>query len=81
VKLKKKIMPDPENIELNLSDIHPSQPDDGNYSSSDGPVSVFFDRGKLIIKDGNHRYYRDLQDKGPDGKIQVEKTSNPHVDY
>lgn len=74
-------MPNPENIQLDLSDIHPSQPDDGSYSCSDGPVSVFFDRGKWIILDGNHRYYRYLQEVGSDGKIQVNITSNPHIDY
>jgi len=81
VKKKKKMMFILESVELKLSEIHPSQPDDGSCSRSDDPISVFSDRGRWIIRHGNHRYYRDLDDKGPNSNARVKITSNPYIDY
>lgn len=71
----------PGKTELELNSIHPSQPDDGKYPRSRGPISVFSDRGRWIIRDGNHRFYRSKDEKGGNAIVQVRVTNNPHVDY
>lgn len=72
-----------ETMDIQLDLLQPSQPDDYMPSLTDGPISVCCDKGKVLIIDGNHRYWEE-HDKSRDGEltmILVKKTENPHEMY
>ena len=59
-----------------IDKISPSQPDDGEPPLSSGPISVFRDGERTIIRDGNHRYWHALREGL--SKIAVIFTGNPY---
>ena len=59
--------------------IKPSQTDDGTRNESREPISVYFERGKLIINQGNHRYY--TQQHLGESTIIVKKVNNPNENW
>ena len=46
-------------IKIPVSHIHPTDPNDGRKSMTDGPIKVYQEKNtnKLFIYDGNHRFY------------------------
>ena len=61
-----------------LGDLKPSQQDDGRYPVSTSPIEIYKDGNKWVIAHGNHRYYRALEEKGPDGRIRVREVPSPY---
>jgi hypothetical protein len=66
-------------IWIALRQIQPSQPDDGLCPDSDDPIQIFQDQTRLIIRDGNHRYYRRLNSYGLHTKVEAEIVENPYL--
>ncbi len=67
-------------MQLKISDLTPSQTKDGLRSAtSQDPISAYYDvnTGKIIICDGNHRYYDFKPDNDWNRKILVKKTTQP----
>lgn len=66
-------------MDINISLIKPSQPNDYLPSLSTGPVGACCDRGNILIVDGNHRFWYFVDNlKEDDGKISVRKVENPY---
>lgn len=53
-----------QKIQLPLSMINPIISDDFKYSYTEGPIEVFRGgrEGKILIHDGNHRYFKIVRD-------------------
>lgn len=70
---------------VKLSLLTPTQKDDGRPSFRNYPIEAFIDRGKLLINNGHHRYYRKLKEvlhlegeNSPDNYIEVTIVENPY---
>lgn len=73
-------LPYGQSMTLKISDLTPSQTKDGLRSAaSQDPISAYYDlaSGKIIICDGNHRYYDFKPDNDWNRKVVVKKTTQP----
>jgi len=63
---------------VRLSDLVPTQKDDARPSFRDAPIEVFIDKGRLLINNGHHRYYRKLKES--DAAVGMPNNNDHYID-
>jgi len=69
-----------EVIDIDVSLLQPSQPNDYRTPLSKGPIDVCYEGGRILIVDGNHRYWEAVDNTcdGDDRLISVRKVDSPY---
>lgn len=68
-----------DEADIPIDQLHPTQPDDGQDSTTYGAVEVFEDNDKLYVQNGNHRYWHGIRT----GLMYLvgRKVKNPYTDW
>lgn len=70
-------------MSLSLNLLVPTQPPDDRENQSSKPIEVFYDKGRIVIQHGHHRFFtakRNSLDLTT-SLISVVKVKNPYLDY
>ncbi len=73
-------LPIGEIIGIPVSNLTPTQTDDGNPGLAQGAIDACYDTGRILIIHGHHRYYEMARRNHGDPKAQVRKIKNPYLD-